>query len=132
MLTHLLAFLLACALTVALLTLRAFLGRPRKRRTYRVYLLYDPACWTPPHSQNLPVRKRQKRGLFSGVTQDLKEDTLTAEYKFAEGFVSRLEYRRDFSNRPFFLTHTPGVLRREQQTATLGLIWWFGRKQGTW
>ncbi len=23
-------------------------------------------------------------------------------------------------------------LKKEQNTATLGLIWWFGRKQGTW
>lgn len=36
------------------------------------------------------------------------------------------------SNQPFFLTEQPGVLKKEQNTATLGLIWWFGRKQGTW
>jgi hypothetical protein len=70
--------------------------------------------------------------LFSGVTQDLKEHTLTAEYKIADGFVGRMEYRRDYSNRPFFLTNAPGVLKKEQNTATLGLVWWFGRKQGTW
>jgi hypothetical protein len=71
-------------------------------------------------------------GLFSGVTQDLKEHTLTAEYKFADGFLGRAEYRRDYSNRPFFLTNTAGALKKEQNTATLGLVWWFGRKQGTW
>ncbi|HWQ34900.1 MAG TPA: porin [Blastocatellia bacterium] len=71
-------------------------------------------------------------GMFSGVTQDLKEHTLTAEYKFADGFLGRVEYRRDYANRPFFLTSAPGVLKKEQNTATLGLIWWFGRKEGTW
>jgi hypothetical protein len=71
-------------------------------------------------------------GLFSGATQDLKEHTLTAEYKFADGFLGRAEYRRDYSNRPFFLTREPNVLKKEQGTATLGLVWWFGRKQGTW
>ena len=71
-------------------------------------------------------------GLFSGVTQDLKEHTLTAEYKFADGFLGRVEYRRDYSNRPFFLTRTPGLLKKEQNTATLGLVWWFGRKEGSW
>ncbi len=71
-------------------------------------------------------------GLFSGVTQALKETTLTYEYKFAEGFLARTEWRRDFSNRPFFLTELPNVLKNEQNTATLGLIWWFGGKQGSW
>jgi hypothetical protein len=71
-------------------------------------------------------------GLFSGVTQALKETTATAEYKFAEGFLARMEWRRDFSNQPFFLTDVPGKLKNEQNTATLGLIWWFGQKQGAW
>ena len=71
-------------------------------------------------------------GLFSGMTQALKETTFTTEYKFANGFLARGEWRRDFSNRPFFLTGTLGVLKKEQNTATLGLIWWFGGKQGIW
>ncbi len=71
-------------------------------------------------------------GLFSGVTQALKETTLTYEYRFAEGFLARTEWRRDFSNQPFFLTELPNVLKKEQNTATLGLIWWFGSKQGSW
>lgn len=71
-------------------------------------------------------------GLFSGATQALKEGTLTAEYKFADGFLGRAEYRRDYSNQPYFLTEQPGILKKEQNTATLGLVFWIGRKQGTW
>jgi hypothetical protein len=71
-------------------------------------------------------------GLFSGVTQALKETTVTAEYKLYEGMLMRTEWRRDFTNQPFFLTNSPGVLKEEQNTATLGLVWWFGRKQGGW
>jgi len=71
-------------------------------------------------------------GLFSGATQALKESTLTYEYKFADGFLLRTEWRRDFSNRPFFLTAQPNILKKEQNTATLGLVWWWGQKQGTW
>jgi Putative beta-barrel porin-2, OmpL-like. bbp2 len=71
-------------------------------------------------------------GLFSGVTQDLKEVTATAVYQFINGFQTRLEYRRDFSNRPFFLTNNPAILAGAQSTATLGMIWWFGGKQGIW
>lgn len=70
--------------------------------------------------------------LFTGLDQALKEITLTAEYKFGEGFLLRGEYRRDWSNLPFFLTEAPGVFKKEQNTATLGLVWWFGRKKGTW
>jgi hypothetical protein len=71
-------------------------------------------------------------GLFSGLTQALKETTLTSEFKLADGFILRAEWRRDFSNQPFFLTETPGLLKKEQNTATLGMIWWFGRKEGSW
>jgi len=71
-------------------------------------------------------------GLFSGTTQALKETTLTYEYKFADGFLMRTEWRRDFSNQPFFLTASAGVLKKEQNTATVGLMWWMGRKQGSW
>lgn len=71
-------------------------------------------------------------GLFSGVTQALKEKTLTIERKFADGFMIRGEYRRDYSNNPYFLTARPGVLKKEQNSVTLGLIWWFGPKKGVW
>jgi hypothetical protein len=47
--------------------------------------------------------RADRGGLFSGVTQALKETTLTADYKLAEGFLMRGEWRRDFSDRPFFL-----------------------------
>jgi hypothetical protein len=69
-------------------------------------------------------------GLFSGKTQALKEVTLTYEYKLAEGLTTRLEWRRDWSNQPFFFTDQLGVLSNHQNTATLGLIWWWGNKMG--
>lgn len=71
-------------------------------------------------------------GLFSGVTQALKETTLTTDFKLADGFLLRGEWRRDFSNQEFFLSRFPGIRRTEQNTATVGLIWWFGSKQGSW
>ena len=71
-------------------------------------------------------------GLFSGVTQALKETTVTTEYKFVDGFMARAEWRRDFSNQPYFFTDVLGVLKKQQTTATLGLIWWAGGKQGSW
>ena len=71
-------------------------------------------------------------GLFSGTTQALKENTFTLERKLAEGFVMRGEWRRDASNHPYFLTDTLGILKKEQNTATLGVVWWFGGKEGAW
>ena len=71
-------------------------------------------------------------GLFSGTTQALKEVTLTGQYQFYPGFMMFEEWRRDFSNQPYFLTDTLGLLRNEQTTATAGLVWWFGPKTGSW
>ncbi len=71
-------------------------------------------------------------GLFSGLTQALKETTITYDYNLAENFLMRYEWRRDFSNQPSFLTSTPGVLSSRQNTAAVGLIWWFGRMEGAW
>jgi hypothetical protein len=71
-------------------------------------------------------------GLFSGITQALKETTATFDYKLSEGFLMRYEWRRDFSNRASFFTDTSGVLSKEQQTATIGVVWWVGKKAGTW
>jgi len=71
-------------------------------------------------------------GMFSGLTQALKETTGTFDYKLADGFLMRYEWRRDFSNQPSFLTDTQGVLAKQQTTAAVGLIWWWGRKEGAW
>jgi hypothetical protein len=75
---------------------------------------------------------RDDGGLFSGATQTLNEVTLTYEYKVAEGFLMRGEWRRDASNAPFFLTRDAGVLKADQSTATLGVVWWWGTKRGAW
>jgi len=71
-------------------------------------------------------------GLFSGTTQNLKEATVTYDFRVNEGFLVRGEWRSDFSNVPFFLTSTPGALKTSQDTATLGVIWWWGTKRGVW
>ena len=71
-------------------------------------------------------------GSFSGETQALKEGTATLEYRLTDGLLLREEYRRDSSNQPFFLTNRLGALKREQNTLTMGIVWWFGQKQGIW
>jgi hypothetical protein len=71
-------------------------------------------------------------GLFSGTTQALKEATVTYEYKFGDGFDGFLEFRRDWSNRPYFQTDHIGSPSDHQNTAAVGLVWWYGGKQGAW
>ena len=71
-------------------------------------------------------------GLFSGSTQALKEVTLLADHTFAAHVLARAEYRRDWSNQRFFLSDTAGSLLHAQTTATLGLVFWWGTKQGVW
>jgi hypothetical protein len=72
-------------------------------------------------------------GLFGGIDQVLHGATVTGEYKLADGFLVRAEYRRDWSNERLF----PGRLgasdlRGHQNTALIGGVWWFGNKQGSW
>ncbi len=88
-----------------------------------------------PHSYALAARTEyldDRGGLFSGTTQAIKEFTVTFEHQLEPGFLLRTEYRRDFSNQHYFLTATQGVLNTAQGTATLGLVYWWGTKQGAW
>ena len=71
-------------------------------------------------------------GLFGGVDQRLQEITMTYEHRLADGFLVRGEYRRDWSNQPYFTSSVPGDPRRAQNTLTAGLVWWFGNKSGSW
>lgn len=70
--------------------------------------------------------------LFSGISQALKENTVTLDYKVSDGLLMRSEWRGDFSNQPSFLSDIQGVLSKDQNTATLGLVWWWCRKEGSW
>ena len=38
----------------------------------------------------------------------------------------------DYSNQSLFLTDVQGLLSKQPNTATVGLIWWWGRKEGAW
>jgi len=71
-------------------------------------------------------------GLFRNQTQALKEVTGTYKYNFADGFDAFLEYRRDWSNQLYFITSNPNSPSSHQDTALLGVVWWYGGKQGSW
>jgi hypothetical protein len=95
--------------------------------------IYAQYQFTPKFALAARAEYLSDRGdLFSGLTQALKETTLTTTYRFADRFMARAEWRYDFSNQPFFYTSAFGVLKKSQVTATLGLIWWYGGKKGPW
>jgi hypothetical protein len=88
---------------------------------------------TTPVAFAVRYERLDDEGLFGGIDQVLQEVTLTAEYKLADGFILRGEFRRDWSNESFF----PGRLgaddlRGHQNTALIGAIWVIGNKTGTW
>lgn len=87
---------------------------------------------TPPVALAIRYERLDDEGLFGGIEQALGEVTATLEYKFADGFLMRGEYRRDWSSQPFFTSARRGDLRDHQNTALIGLVWWFGNKQGAW
>ena len=66
------------------------------------------------------------------MTEALKEVTATYDYTVTDGFEMKYEYRRDWSNQPNFLTSTQSVSSKDQNAATVGVVWWLGRKRGAW
>jgi len=87
---------------------------------------------TAPATVAVRYERLDDEGLFGGIDQVLHEVTATAEYKLAEGFLARGEFRRDWSNERFFTGPSPAAPRAHQNTALIGLVWWFGNKQGAW
>jgi putative OmpL-like beta-barrel porin-2 len=67
-------------------------------------------------------------GFETGVAQEVKEFTGTYEYKWVEGLLMRLEYRRDWSDEPFFHKGNEGFVDA-QSTVTAGFVAFFGPKR---
>ncbi len=68
-------------------------------------------------------------GFETGTAQHVYEFTATYEYKWAAGLVSRMEYRRDWSNVAFFHKNNSLINVDAQSTATASLIAFFGPKR---
>ena len=72
---------------------------------------------------------KDRDGFSTGVSQDVKEFTLTGEYKMVEGLLGRLEYRHDWSNQPFFDRGENPASIKYMDTVTLGVVAFFGPKR---
>ncbi len=68
-------------------------------------------------------------GFSTGTAQKLKEFTLTAEFKVKDGILMRPEYRRDWSNTPFFDRGSTAGAHKNQDTLLVGILAYFGPKR---
>jgi len=66
-------------------------------------------------------------GFSTGVAQTVKEFTLTGEYKMANWLLTRLEFRNDWSNQPFF--QKGSGTSKNQPTILLGLVAYIAPKK---
>ena len=63
-------------------------------------------------------------GFMTGVSQKVKEFTLTGENKIDGGLLVRFEFRRDMADEPFFVKDGGKV--KAQSTFTVGLVYAYG------
>jgi hypothetical protein len=66
-------------------------------------------------------------GFSTGAVQKVKDFTFTSEQKINGGLLTRFEYRRDFSDVPYFLKRD-GRLVKAQSTLAFGFIYAFSSK----
>ena len=92
-----------------------------------VYLKYQGNDWfaVVPRYEFL----KDKDGFMTGMSQNMQEFTLTAEFKHKDGVMMRVEYRGDFSNLNggYFLKGT-GELVKGQNSLTVGWVYAFSSK----
>ena len=67
-------------------------------------------------------------GFSTGVVQNLKEVTLTADYKIQSWLLARGEFRNEWSNQPFF-DKGNGKFGNTQPTVLLGLVAYIAPKK---
>lgn len=68
-------------------------------------------------------------GFTTGTMQKLQEVTGTYEYKWLEGLLTRVEYRGDWSDTPYYQKNNDDTLVKYQNTVTVAFIAFFGPKR---
>jgi hypothetical protein len=62
-------------------------------------------------------------GLLTGVPQNMKEFTLTGETKMNDSFIWRFEYRRDWSDKPYYADGPISFAKKNQNLLMAGFMW---------
>jgi hypothetical protein len=65
-------------------------------------------------------------GWATGQSQSIKDFTITAEARMKQGFIGRLEYRRDWSNQPYFDRGNEPGSSKNADTLLVGFVVVFG------
>ena len=90
---------------------------------YFKYAFTDKAAFSPRFEI-----LNDRDGLRTGTAQTVKDITLTQEFKLANNFITRFEYRRDFSDKKFF-TNAAGATRNNQNTFIIGMSYFLTSRQ---
>jgi hypothetical protein len=61
-------------------------------------------------------------GFMTGLAQTIKDFTITGEMKMNESVISKLEYRKDWSNQPYFDRGPDAMARRHQNLLMASFI----------
>jgi len=89
------------------------------------YLKYQPSTWlalTPRYEYY-----KDRDGFTTGKAQNLQDFTLTLELKHKDGFLTRIEYRGDFSNAEYFIKNTTDIVKNQNEL-TVGWVFAFSSK----
>ena len=68
-------------------------------------------------------------GFSTGLAQNVKEFTLTGEYKITDWLMTRAEFRNDWSDKPFFENSDGVPGSKTQPTLLIGMIAYFAPKK---
>ena len=82
-------------------------------RGIAAYLKYQPNAWlavTPRYEYY-----KDRDGFTTGTAQNLQDFTLTLELKHKDGFLTRIEYRGDFSNAAYFIKNTTDIVKNQNE-----------------
>lgn len=72
---------------------------------------------------------KDKAGFITGTPRTIQEFTFTGEMKLKEGFLTRLEYRRDWSDVAYFDRGNGTGNAKNQSTVLVGFVVYFGPKR---
>jgi hypothetical protein len=72
---------------------------------------------------------KDRDGFITGTPKTWQEFTVTADIKMMEGFLTRLEYRRDWANVPFFDRGNELASSKSMNTLLIGFVAYFGPKR---
>lgn len=72
---------------------------------------------------------KDRDGFITTVAQTMKEFTVSFDYKMKEGVITRFEYRRDWSNQPFYDRGNEIASSKNMNTLLVGFMVYFGPKR---